>query len=73
MLNFLSLACWKWESEALIAEKAFYDPYDTQKLRVLAVTWNMHGKLPKSYEDLNMLLRAKEIHHDIYVIGTQEC
>jgi len=22
------------------------DPYDTQKVKILAVTWNLHGKIP---------------------------
>lgn len=47
--------------------------YDTQKLRMLAVTWNLHGKLPKDEESIDELLRARQIHHDLYVIATQEC
>lgn len=39
----------------------------------MAVTWNLHGKLPKSDDDLEELLRARTIHHDLYIIGTQEC
>ena len=46
------------------------DPYDTQKVRILAVTWNLHGKIPKNDEDLETLLNKKRIIHDIYVIGT---
>ena len=26
------------------------DPYDTQKIKLLAVSWNLHGKLPKDSE-----------------------
>lgn len=40
---------------------------------MLAVTWNMYGKLHSTPDVLETLLRAKEIHHDIYVIGSQEC
>lgn len=47
--------------------------YDSQKLRILAVTWNLHENLPKQEVILDELLRKKDIHHDIYVIGTQEC
>lgn len=54
-------------------KKRAIDPYDTQKVRILAVTWNMHGKIPKTDEDLETLLNTKLIHHDIYVIGSQEC
>ena len=36
---------------------------------MLAVTWNMMGRKPsrKEFEDL---LKVKEIHHDIYIIGS---
>lgn len=44
--------------------------YDTQNLRLFTVTWNLHGKLPKGEEVLDELLRARMIHHDLYVIAT---
>lgn len=34
------------------------DPYDTQKVRILAVTWNLHGKIPSNDEDLEILLKT---------------
>jgi len=46
------------------------DPYETQGVRILSVTWNLHGKLPRDEEELETLLRAKDIHHDIFVIAT---
>lgn len=58
-----------WEGDHFTPE----DPYETQKMRIFSVTWNLHGKLPKDDEELEILLRAKSIHHDIFVIATQEC
>jgi len=40
-------------------------------VRILAVTWNLAGKTPQPV-DLANLLHPAQIHHDIYVIGTQE-
>ena len=33
----------------------------------------MHGKLHQKQDVIDALLRTREIHHDIYVIGSQEC
>lgn len=68
---------WHWEPSKPVKGKTpadssvTNDPYDSKKLRILSVTWNLHGKMgPKN---LDSLLRNKEIHHDIYIVGTQEC
>mmetsp|Transcript_7047 Transcript_7047/g.6188 ORF Transcript_7047/g.6188 Transcript_7047/m.6188 type:complete len:89 (-) Transcript_7047:74-340(-) len=68
---------WSWEidseeevNEATKGKKIVKDPYDAQAIRILAVTWNLHGKTGP--DDLELLLRTKEIHHDLYIIGTQE-
>lgn len=53
----------KWEKQGL------QNPYRSQRLRVLCLTWNMNGKL---LEELDELLRP-EVNHDLYVISTQEC
>eukprot|EP00937_MAST-01D_sp_MAST-1D-sp2_P000069 g69.t1 len=41
----------------------------TGRVRVLAVTWNLHGQAPP--EDLTTLLPRRKFH--IYVVGTEEC
>jgi hypothetical protein len=52
---------WEW------AEETRQDPFDTNQLKVLCVTWNMHGQAePESFNDL---LRP-DIHHDIYAIAS---
>mmetsp|Transcript_19071 Transcript_19071/g.29261 ORF Transcript_19071/g.29261 Transcript_19071/m.29261 type:complete len:100 (+) Transcript_19071:1431-1730(+) len=38
---------------------------------MMAVTWNLQGKLP-TIESLESLFHVSSIHHDIFVIGTQE-
>ena len=43
----------------------------TDKLRLLAVTWNIAGKTPSPVEIKN-LLHPDKVHHDIYVVGSQE-
>lgn len=40
-------------------------------MRILSVTWNLAGETPDN-QDLRNLLHPEDIHHDIYVIGTQE-
>ena len=52
-------------------EKYIPDALEGGKVRILALTWNMHGK--KEPENFSDLLRIDDIHHDIYIIGTQEC
>lgn len=44
---------------------------DTDNLRIMAATWNLHGKCP-SASDLDRLFFRSRVHHDIYVLGTQE-
>lgn len=77
----LRKAVWKWSSSGGTDVKEqessssmstpYNDPYETKKLRILSVTWNMHGKKPP--KDIENLLRLKDISHDVYVIGSQEC
>ncbi|CAD8144323.1 unnamed protein product [Paramecium octaurelia] len=40
-------------------------------IRILVITWNMHGMIP-GYS-LKRLFNIESIHHDLIVIGTQEC
>lgn len=56
---------WKWEDE-----KEHPDPLETNKIRILALTYNMNAK--KLPGDLKDLFRT-DIKHDIYAIGTEEC
>ena len=63
--------CWEPDTDFTIAEDTKNgDETETESLRLLAITWNMHGERePTNAEDLLRL----DIPHDIYVIGTQEC
>lgn len=45
------------------------DPFDTDKLRLIAVTWNIAGKTPNQIE-IGNLLHPRKAHHDIYVVGS---
>ena len=60
------LPVWNWEESKEDVE----DPLETNKLRILSITWNMNAKKPPS--DLSSLFRT-DIKHDIYVVGTEEC
>ena len=40
-------------------------------MRILTLTWNLGGKTPQG-RDVENLLHKQDIHHDIYVVGTQE-
>lgn len=40
-------------------------------LRIFTATWNMMGREP-SLEDFLSLLHPETIHHDLYVMGSQE-
>jgi len=55
---------WKWQSTELP------DAFQKEKIRLLAATWNMHGK--PSPNTLDDILRP-DIPHHMYVICAQEC
>ncbi|CAD8141479.1 unnamed protein product [Paramecium pentaurelia] len=40
-------------------------------IKILVITWNMHGIIP-GYP-LKRLFNIQQVHHDLIVIGTQEC
>ena len=40
-------------------------------MRILSVTWNIQGKVP-TQKEIEDLLFPKDVHHDFYVIGSQE-
>ncbi|CDW74384.1 endonuclease exonuclease phosphatase family protein [Stylonychia lemnae] len=72
---------WKWDPMSLTQSfnsqganqtPGNNDPYESKKLKVFSCTWNIHGQLP-NYQQVEQLLRARDIYHDIYVIATQEC
>jgi hypothetical protein len=43
LLSF-EIAVWMWNQDDSTPE----DPYDTETVRILSVTWNLHGKLPST-------------------------
>ena len=47
------------------------DALITDELRILTVTWNIAGKRP-SPKDIAALLFPQDVHHDLYVVGSQE-
>ena len=47
------------------------DVLATDELRILTVTWNIAGKAPKQ-SDISDLIFPKDVHHDLYVVGSQE-
>ena len=58
--------CWEPDSEVISLEETKAGD-ECEALRVLAITWNMHGQRePDNIEDLLRL----DIPHDMYVIGT---
>ncbi|CAD8157172.1 unnamed protein product [Paramecium octaurelia] len=40
-------------------------------IRMLVITWNMHGMIPN--HSLKRLFNIDILHHDLIVVGTQEC
>jgi hypothetical protein len=40
-------------------------------IKIMAVTWNMHGGCP-SEDIIDELFQKDKVYHDIYVLGTQE-
>jgi len=46
-------------------------PTQSNTLRVLIVTWNLHGKRPK--EGLDQLFNIDTVKHHIISVGTEEC
>jgi len=46
-------------------------PSETNSLRVLVVTWNLHGKKPK--QGLDELFNRERVKHHIISVGTEEC
>lgn len=63
-------AVFKW-SQNKMKKVERPDPFHEDEIRILSVTWNLAGKTPDD-EDMRNLLHPQDIHHDIYVIGTQE-
>lgn len=63
-VNFIAL--WKFKGDAP------EDALKNQQLRILSVTWNMHGKGSKP-DEIENLLQTKEITHHIIAVGTEEC
>lgn len=47
------------------------DALITDELRILTLTWNIAGKRP-SPKDIAALLFPQDVHHDLYVVGSQE-
>ena len=47
------------------------DVFEHNAVRILTVTWNLASQTPE-LRDLRNLLHPDVIHHDIFVIGTQE-
>jgi|LakMenEpi03Aug12_release.lakeMendotaPanAssembly.Ray.scaffolds.fasta_scaffold3030041_1 hypothetical protein len=43
-IKFFEIAVWMWNQDDSTPE----DPYDTETVRILSVTWNLHGKLPST-------------------------
>lgn len=70
-----SLAVFKWvvtpSDDFQETELERPDPFETGEVRILAVTWNLAGRKPAK-EQMETLLLPKNVHHDIYVIGSQE-
>ena len=43
---------------------------DKLSLRVLAITYNMWGKVPTSVKQLDQLFQKDNVQHDLYIFGT---
>ena len=52
------------------AEEAVEALMKHQELKVLALTWNLHGKKGPTYLD-NLFL--SDVKHHVYIVSTQEC
>ena len=46
-----------------------HEDEETKAIRIMAVTWNMHGGSP-STKDLDELFVKDRVYHDMYVFGT---
>lgn len=44
---------------------------DFEHIKIMATTWNMHGSCPGN-DLFDELFQKDVVHHDIYVLGTQE-
>ncbi|KAL4485998.1 hypothetical protein ABPG72_003932 [Tetrahymena utriculariae] len=44
---------------------------ELEQLKVLCITWNMHGSMPQLCT--NKLLRSDQIEHHVIVVSSQEC
>ena len=44
---------------------------DSSNIKLMAVTWNLQGKCP-DLKQLDVLFQKDNIHHDLYVLGSQE-
>ena len=67
----MNLAVFKWAVPGEDEMPAAVDPFETNEVRILAVTWNLAGKKP-SDEHISSLLQTENVYHDIYIVGTQE-
>jgi len=47
------------------------DEENENNIKIMAITWNMHGGCP-SKEIIDELFQKDKVYHDIYVLGTQE-
>ena len=59
---------WKWMGVP-------HDAFETGKVRILSITWNMAGKAPRGdpHYDIFHTLNNEKAYHDIYCISSQEC
>ncbi|CAD8094341.1 unnamed protein product [Paramecium sonneborni] len=65
MLHLNHKCCYKWLNQPR-------DEWNFEnEIRMLVITWNMHGMIPK--HSLKRLFNIDILHHDLIVIGTQEC
>ena len=67
----MNLAVFKWAVPGDDEMPAAVDPFETNEVRILAVTWNLGGKKPRD-EHISSLLQTENVYHDIYIVGTQE-
>ena len=65
----LNLAVLKWAVPGDDEMPAAVDPFETNEVRIMTVTWNMGGKKPRD-EDISSLLQTENVYHDIYIVGT---
>lgn len=64
IVNFV-IAAWKWMGDT-------HSAFETGKVRILSITWNMAGKAPRGepHYDIFHTLNNDKVYHDIYCVSS---